>query len=78
MSRATGPRVVKGRSVKQQAASKRYAAAIAGQVAGALAPSAPASSWWVGLDRQQLREQVEVQRNRMALSRRGRLKTGTE
>lgn len=70
MPKGHGPRVVKPRTAKQQAAAKLFSAVTFGR--GPLG-AAPASSWWIGLSREQLAERARTEQARMAMSKFGRL-----
>jgi hypothetical protein len=65
------PRVVKGRTAKQRAVADRFKQN--GPTFTIPVSPGPATSWWAGVSRDELRERVNEQQRRIALSRFGRL-----
>jgi hypothetical protein len=68
-----GPRVVKGRTVKQRAAARRYSTTAIAPTIPSPAALMPASSWWIGVDRAQLQQRAAAERPRIQASRFGRV-----
>lgn len=69
-----GPRVVKARTAKQRAASKKYGGFR--EAPTFVEANPPTSSWWVGKSREQLQEAAAEQQKRISWSRHGRLTDG--
>jgi hypothetical protein len=69
-----GPRIVKPRTAKQRAHARvAFKSGRATRYVVPPASSAPATSWWTGVSRDELRAKATEEQARMASSRFGRL-----
>jgi hypothetical protein len=66
-------RIVKPRTPNQRAAAKRYSKGAPSSLRSTSTTGLPASSWWIGLSRRELRNHQRREQARMSSSKFGRV-----